>query len=106
MGHVNPSNPKSAFALVVDVGLLPRVKVQQIPVDARCRFIIRPPGTIALVAPIPCVANVTLIRLILSEELIGHPFRQLPPHTVAKRNLDHRVLFRRLAVQHRPIWVF
>ena len=100
----NPSNPKLAFALAVDVGLLPRVKVQSISVDAR-RLIIWPPGPFAGVAPIPCVANVNFIRLIPCEELIGHIGRQLPPSPVLELNLDHRLVWRvvQLAEKQRPI---
>ena len=100
----NPSNPKLAFALAVDVGLLPRVKVQRISVDAR-RLIIWPPGPCAGVAPIPCVANLNFIRLILCEDLIGHIGRQLPPSPVLELNLDHRLVWHvvQLAEKQRPI---
>ena len=104
----NPSNPKLAFPLVVDVCLLPRVKIQSISVDAR-HLIIWPPGPVAGVAPIPCVANVSLIRLIPCEDLIGHIGRQLPPIPVVKLNLDHRLVWRLVpprAAKQRPIVTF
>ena len=101
----NPSNPKLAFAVVVDVGLLPRVKVQRISVDAR-RHIIWPPGPFAGVAPVPCVANADFIVLILCEEPVGHLGRQLPPIPVIELNLDHRLVWRvvPLAAKRRPIY--
>ena len=100
----NPSNPKLAFALVVDVGLLPRVKVEQISVDAR-RLTIWPPGPFAGVAPIPCVANINFISLIPCEEFIGHLGRHLPPIPVVILNLDHRLVWRLvpLAAKQSPI---
>ena len=100
----NPSNPKIAFALAVDVGLLPRVEVQRISVDAR-RLIIWLPGPYAGVAPIPGVANVNFIRLIPCEDLIGHIGRQLPPSPMLELNLDHRPVWHELelAAKQRPI---
>ena len=103
----NPRNPKLAFALVVHVGLLPRVKVQQISVEVR-RLTIWPPGPFAGVAPIPCVANADLILLIPCEEPVGHIGRQLPPIPVIELNLDHRLVWRvvPLAAKQRPICTF
>ena len=100
----NPSNPKLASALGVEVELRPRFKVERISTEAR-RLTLWPPGPCAFVAPVPYVANAGFILLIPFEDIVGRRGRHLPPSPVIELNLDHRLVWRvvPLAAKHRPI---